>query len=207
MNNFVIARTNMVKNQLMPVGIKNNSIIEAFYAIPREEHTIDASKFAAYRDSALYDEKKERLLMLRPEDLAKILQELSVEKTDLVLSLYASTGYSSFLLAHLADEVVAAEANPKLAKQFANLISKREVANIQIRNTSGFEAIDSAAPFDKILVNDLLLPEQTEFLLAQLKDNGKMIAIEKGEMDNMAVLYFKINDNISRKELFAVALI
>ena len=77
-NYFEIARKNMVTNQVLPVGVKNNSLIESLYSTKRELFITGNEKDLIYSDSDIkFSEDRN---FIRTFLLAKMFEECNFSK-------------------------------------------------------------------------------------------------------------------------------
>src|ERR1700730_14361536 len=115
MTDFAAARRMMVDGQIRPNDVHDLRIIAAMLEIPRECFVSASNAEFAYADLDLPVGIAARRL-LKPMVLAKMAQAAAVGASDRVLDVGCATGYSSALLARLAQSVVALEEDPALAK-------------------------------------------------------------------------------------------
>ena len=124
MNQFDIARENMVNSQLLPNAITSKELIGAFKELKRESFVPKEQAAQAYIDRDIEinigDDKQVGRFILDPLVQAKLVQAANVKNTDIVLDVACATGYSTALLAKLANMVVGIEADEKTA-QLASL--------------------------------------------------------------------------------------
>ena len=119
MPDFAARRTMMVDTQVRPNDVTKFPIIEAMLAVPREAYVPDARREAAYVGENL-DLGQGRWL-LEPRNFAKMLDALDIQPGDRVLDIAAGMGYSSAVLARMAQAVVALEEGALAASAEAHL--------------------------------------------------------------------------------------
>ena len=100
MTDFSNRRIMMVDTQVRPSDVTKFPIIEAMLAIPREAYVPAAAREAAYMGENLTIGAGR--VMLEPRTLAKILDALDIQPTDLVLDVGCGLGYSSAVIARFA---------------------------------------------------------------------------------------------------------
>lgn len=173
-------RTNMVDCQLRPNDITDLRIIEAFTQIPREDFVPTAQKAVVYADRETYlvdrSEGQEPRAMMTPLALAKLIHSADIQSSDFVLDIGCLSGYSSAVLAHLADSVVAVEAVPEMVKLATQTLADLQIVNVAVVEGKLAEGQASQGPYDVILINGAV-EEVPEALLDQLKDGGRLVTI------------------------------
>ena len=114
--------------------------------------------------------------MLAPKMEARLIQALTLQKTDKVLEIGTGSGYVTALLAKLSDFVYSIEIDP-LNKQLAVAnLTRLGCKNINLIEGDGLNGLASKAPFDKILVGGAVTSINSK-LKEQLKVGGKLVAI------------------------------
>lgn len=204
MQNFDIARDNMIFSQLRPNGISSPALIEAIKAVPRERFVPRHLQRIAYVDEDI--DLGGGHYLSEPTVLARLLQALEIEAGDVVLDIGCGTGYSTALLSHLAGTVVAIEADAEAATEAERLLGELGICNIAVVQQPSLAAGYAAqAPYHKILI-DGGVGEVPQDILNQLADGGKLVAVlsKKGHMGS-AVLYSRSGDHFSMRVLFDAA--
>src|ERR1051326_7819400 len=114
--NLEQARTNMVEQQIRTWEVLDQDVLDLLYAVPREEFVLPQYKALAFSDLELPLEPdgKSPQKMWQPKLEARVLQELSVRKTDCALEVGTGSGYLTALLSHRAGHVHTVEISPKL---------------------------------------------------------------------------------------------
>ena len=181
MIDFEAARATMVDTQLRTDRVTDRRILAAFAALARERFVPAAKRDLAYSDAALevwlsFDGGPARYL-LPPVVLARLIQLASVEAKDAVLDIGCATGYSTAVLACLARAVTAVESEPELAASARETLQALGLSNAAVLKGEHARGAPQAGPFDVILVNGSV-PEVPESLLAQLKDGGRLVAVD-----------------------------
>ena len=113
MTDFAAARQAMVDCQVRPSDVTRYAIIEAMLWAPRELFVAKARRDVAYAGADI--ELAPGRVLLEPRTLAKMLESANIGANDLVLDLAPGTGYSTAVIARMAEAVIAIEPDPKLA--------------------------------------------------------------------------------------------
>lgn len=180
MTNFSDLRRNMVDCQLRPNDITSLRILEAMDQVPRELFVPEAQQTTSYADREIQlvsrDESKGPRSMLTPMALGSLLEVADIEPTDYILDVGCLTGYSSAVLAHLAESVVAVEAVPEMVKKATDILSDLEIVNVAVVEGGLAQGQANQGPYDVILVNGAV--EQVPAALTdQLKDGGRLVTV------------------------------
>ncbi len=180
MTNFSDLRRNMVDCQLRPNDITDLRILEAFDQVPREQFVPEALQTTSYADREIQlvsrDESRGPRSMLTPMALGSLLEVADIEPTDYILDVGCLTGYSSAVLAHLAESVVAVEAVPEMVKKATDILSDLEIVNVAVVEGGLTQGQANQGPYDVILVNGAVEQVPTA-LTDQLKDGGRLVTV------------------------------
>ena len=173
MTDFAARRVMMVDNQIRPSDVTKYPVIAAMLAVPREVFVPPQRREAAYVGENL-PLGPDRVL-LEPRTLAKMLDALNIQGNELVLDLGAGLGYSSAVIARMAEAVVALEEAPMAAEAQAALAAER-IDNVAVVAGALDEGAPRHAPYDVIVIQGGIevLPDA---LTAQLAIGGRVAAL------------------------------
>lgn len=174
MTDFSNRRTMMVDTQVRPSDVTKFPIIEAMLAIPREAYVPASAREAAYMGENLAFAPGR--VMLEPRTLAKMLDALDVQPADVVLDLGCGLGYSSAVIARMADAVVALESDAGLAADAERILASQGVDNAAVICGPLAAGAAKHGPYDVITVQGGV-ETVPEALLAQIKDGGRIACI------------------------------
>src|SRR5688572_31469137 len=107
-------RASMVELQLRARGIRDERVLEAFRAVPREMFLPDELAEFAYRDTPL--PIAEGQTISQPYIVAATVGALGVRPGDRVLEIGTGSGYAAAILGALADDVYTVERHESLAE-------------------------------------------------------------------------------------------
>ena len=164
----------MVDTQVRPSDVTKFPIIEAMLAVPREDFVPDARREAAYADAPV--ELGADRVVLEPRTLAKILDALDIQPDDLVLDLACGLGYSSAVIARLADFVVAVEEDADLAAEAETRLGAAGADNVAVIAAPLVTGDAKHGPYDAIVIEGAV-EELPAAIVEQLKDGGRIAAI------------------------------
>ncbi len=172
--NIEQARFNMIEQQIRPWDVLDPQVLDLLFVVKREDFVP-----AAYRNLAFADMEipiGDNQAMLAPKIEAKLLQELSLKKTDKVLEIGTGLGYMAALLAGRADHVVSVESRAELAAQARQNLDNAGVRNVTIEIGDGSQGWSARGPYDAIVVS-ASLPTLPAALLTQLRVGGRLAVI------------------------------
>ncbi len=176
MADFAQRRTMMVDTQVRTNDVTSFPIIEAMLTVPREAFVPPARRDAAYigENLPIGDDR----YLLEPRTLAKMIEALDIRPGDLVLDVGCGLGYSSAVIARMAEAVVAIEENAAMAQQAQDSLAAENIFNVAVLEAPLAEGCPKQAPFDIILIGGGV-EQVPAALTAQLKEGGRIAAIFK----------------------------
>ena len=174
MSDYAARRVMMVDTQVRPSDVTKFPIIAAMLAVPREVYVPRDKREAAYIGENV-DIGSGRV-MLEARTLAKLLDALDILPSDTVLDLGCGLGYSTAVIARMADAVVAVEEDEMLAAEAQRSFSTEGVDNAAVVVAPLVAGDAKHGPYDVIMVQGgvEVIPAA---LLAQLKDGGRIGAV------------------------------
>ncbi|MGI9411664.1 MAG: protein-L-isoaspartate O-methyltransferase family protein [Hyphomicrobiaceae bacterium] len=202
-----LQRLNMVESQVRPSDVVDRRILAAMSNIEREKFVPVAKRSLAYMDEAIQLEAESGAsarVLLPPRLLAKMIQNLELEDSDLVLDIACATGYSTAVLAAIAQTVVGLECDVGLADQATKALGESGVDNAVVVRGALLEGYPNEGPYDAILVNGAIT-ELPDGLLDQLKDGGRLVAIQAGEGVSRAAQWRRFDTNFDHRRIFDAA--
>ena len=202
MTDFATRRVMMVDTQVRPSDVTKFPIIEAMLTVPREVFVPHARREAAYVGANI-DIGSGRVV-LEARTLAKLLDALDVQPGEMVLDLGCGLGYSTAVIARLADAVVAVEEDAALAAEAQQSLSAEGVDNAAV--VIGPLAAGDArhAPFDVITIQGgvEVVPQA---ILDQLKDGGRIGAVFMQGALGVARIGYRIDGVVTWRDAFNAA--
>lgn len=174
MPDFAARRTTMVDTQVRPSDVTKFPIIKAMLDIPRETFVPADQREVAYVGENL--PMGPGRVLLAPRTLAKMLDALDVQPNELVLDIGALRGYSSAVIARLAEAVVAVEEMEDQAREAEAALAACGADNAAVVNAPLTEGAPRHGPYDVIIIEGGV-EEAPQALIDQLKDGGRIICI------------------------------
>lgn len=196
---FSVARRHMVESQILPNKVSEGPLVDAMGAIPRERFVPKAYRGVAYLDDDLPIGNGRYLL--EPVVLARLVDAAEISDQDLVLDVGVATGYSTAVLAELANTVVGLECDPELAAQATELLADLGVDNAAIIEGPLENGLPEQGPFDVILLQGAVetIPPA---LLDQLAPHGRLMAVVLEDGVGKASRFLRVGDGFGRRILF-----
>ena len=169
---FVVLRKRMVEEQLIPRGIKNQRLLDAFYKVERHKFVPEDLRGSAYADFPV--PIGEGQTISQPYIVALMTQCLDLTGEEKVLEIGTGSGYQSAILAELAKEVYTIERYANLAKRAETILKESGYKNITIKVGDGTLGWKEIAPFDRIIIT-AASPRIPLPLTEQINESGKMV--------------------------------
>lgn len=167
-------RTMMVDTQVRPSDVTKFPIIDAMLSVPREVYVPDQLREAAYMGEHVVLSADR--VVLEPRTFAKMLEVLDVQPNHTVLDLGCGLGYSTAVLARLADFVAGVEDDEDLANEAQSILSENGVDNAAVMAGDLTEGAAKSGPYDVIIAQGAV-EEMPSTILDQLRDGGRIAAI------------------------------
>lgn len=174
MADFAQRRRTMVDTQIRPSDVTSFTVIDAMLATPREVFVPDDARDLAYVGGPVPLTGTRQLM--EPRTIAKMLEALEVTPADLVLEIAPGMGYTTALLARMAEAVVAVEEDVSLARDAEAALSAQEVDNAAILTGAPVEGSARNGPYDAIVIF-AGVEQVPQTILDQLKDGGRIVAL------------------------------
>lgn len=173
-------RRTMVDCQLRTVDVTDHAVLARFLEVPREAFLPADLAALAYSDMDLKLAGEvagaSPRVLLAPAVLGRLIQAGAVKPGDKVLDVASATGYSSAILAGLAQEVVALESDPARAATMEANLAANGLSTIRVLVGALSNGAPAEAPFDVIFVHGAV-ECHLEALLQQLRPGGRLVTI------------------------------
>ncbi len=171
MTDFASRRTMMVDTQVRPSDVTKFPIIAAMLAVPREVYVPRDRREAAYMGENLTIAPHR--VMLEARTLAKLLDALDVQPDEMVLDLGCGLGYSTAIIARLAEAVIAVEEDADLAAEAERTLSAQGVDNAAVIAGPLVAGAKKHGPYDVITLQGAI-EQLPAALVEQLNDGGRI---------------------------------
>ncbi|RDV27944.1 protein-L-isoaspartate(D-aspartate) O-methyltransferase [Alteromonas aestuariivivens] len=155
-------------------GIRQQQVLNAVAATPRELFLPDALKHKAYQNTALPIGQGQTIS--QPYIVAKMTELLlnASQRPEKVLEIGTGSGYQTAILAQLFKHVFSVERIKSLQFQAKRRMNQLDLHNISMKHGDGWQGWQSKGPFDAIIVTAAAssLPQA---LLDQLNEGGRLV--------------------------------
>jgi protein-L-isoaspartate(D-aspartate) O-methyltransferase len=204
--NVVEARNRMVDGQVRTADVTDLRILAAMLELPRERFVPPDKADLAYTDLdiPLGSESPGAVprRLMRPRNLAKLIQAANVSATDRVLDVGCGTGYGAAVLARLAAEVVALDEDRALTALTAKALADCHNVTIMAGPLAG--GVPARAPYD-VIVLEGACEVSPRALFDQLADGGRLVCVEGRGLAGRAMLYVASGGAVSGRSVFDAA--
>jgi protein-L-isoaspartate(D-aspartate) O-methyltransferase len=168
------ARFNMIESQIRTWEVLDQQVLDLLSAVKREDFVPEKYRPLAFVDMEIPLGHGE--VMLAPKLEARLLQELTLRRTDRVLEIGTGSGYMTALLASLAEHVYSLELYPELSAAAAAALRRQGIGNVTLEVGNGAQGWARHAPYDAILLTGSV-PVVPAQLRAQLRPGGRLLAV------------------------------
>lgn len=174
MADYAQRRRTLVDTQIRPSDVTSFTVLDAMLNVPREVFVPDNARDLAYVGGPVPLTATRQLM--EPRSIAKMLEVLDVTPPDLVLEIGPGMGYTTALLARMAEAVVAVEEDADLAREAEAALSAQEVDNAAVLTGPLTEGSARNGPFDAIVIF-AGVEQVPQAIVDQLKDGGRIVAL------------------------------
>jgi len=208
MADFAQQRRNMVESQLRTNDVTDRRVLAAMLEIPREAFLPTSLRPLAYMDGDIRLPVSAPALparyILAPRTFARLIDLARIERGDVVLDVGSASGYSAAVLGKLAETVVALESDAELVASSAKAFGDLSADNVAVVQGPLQQGWPSAGPYAAIVLEGSVA-EVPDRLLSDLKDGGRLVAVQTDGAVSRAVVYTRSADAFDRRVAFDVA--
>ncbi len=191
-------RKRMVDEQLIPRGINDQRVLNAFYKVERHKFISESLGSSAYADFPVAIGEGQTIS--QPYIVALMTECLSLTGQEKVLEIGTGSGYQTAILAELSKDVYSIERIGSLAKKAEDTLTELGYTNIKIKLDDGTLGWPEFAPFDRIIIT-AASPRIPLPLTEQLKENGKLILPLGESFSQVLTLVEKKKDKLESIEV------
>jgi protein-L-isoaspartate(D-aspartate) O-methyltransferase len=204
----VQARNRMVDGQVRTADVTDLRILAAMLDLPRERFVPPDKAELAYVDFEIPlgadAPGSPARRMIRPRNLAKLIQAADISGADRVLDVGCTTGYGAAVLARLAAEVVALDDDRALTAMAGKALAECRLANVTVATGPLDRGVPAHAPYD-VIVLEGASEIGPRMLFSQLADDGRLVCIEGRGPAGRAMLYVSAGGVVSGRSVFDAA--
>jgi protein-L-isoaspartate(D-aspartate) O-methyltransferase len=199
---FARARDVMVESQVRTADVTDLRILHAMRTLPRERFAPAHRRSLAYAD--LEVEVAAGRTLMRPRDLAKLVQALAPQAHERALEIAGATAYGAAVLAHCCEQVITLDPDGDLSFAARTALDSCGLANTKAVSTQAVEGWKDEAPYDVIMLNGSaeLVPDAW---LEQLAPGGRLGVIVRQGPAGAARIYTRTDDAAAYRTAFDAA--
>ena len=198
--NIEQVRFNMIEQQIRTWDVLDQDVLDLLFEVKREEFLPERSRALAFVDMAAPIGFGE--FTLPPKLEARIVQELSLKKTDRVLEIGSGCGYTTALLAKIARHVTSVEIIPELSAFAEKNLRTHGIDNVSFAVGDGAQGWQSAQAYDVIVLTGST-PVLPEAFAQSLTPGGRLFAVVGEEPSMKAMLLSRsAQGGVEQHELF-----
>jgi len=153
-------------------GVRDERILAAIRAVPREDFVPPDHRAAAYTDGPLPISHAQ--VTTQPSLVAVMLDGLLLSGSEHVLEVGTGFGFQTALLARLVAAVTTVDRWPDMVEQARRNLVRHDVGDVRFVVGDGTLGVPDQAPFDAIVVA-AAYPEVPRPLVEQLRTGGRLV--------------------------------
>jgi len=169
---FDSQRERLVESELRLLGIRDEAVLRAMRAVPRERFISGEMAEFAYRNAPLPIGSGQTIS--QPWIVAYMAEALELGTTDRVLEIGTGSGYAAAVLSCIVADVFTIERHQDLAESARERLLQLGYRNVHVRHADGTRGWPEKAPFDAIVVA-AGGPRVPPALLRQLTIGGRLV--------------------------------
>ncbi|WP_105436809.1 protein-L-isoaspartate(D-aspartate) O-methyltransferase [Neorhizobium sp. T25_13] len=171
-------RDHMAEVHIRRRGIRDEHVLNAMRAVPRERFVAEGMAEFAYEDAPLRIEEGQTIS--QPYIVAAMIEAAELRAGDRVLEVGAGSGYAAAVMGQIAERVYAIERHEVLAASAKQRLADLGYDNVEVLAGDGTRGLSEQAPFDAIVVA-AGGPAVPEALKEQLAIGGRLVIPVGGE--------------------------
>ena len=197
----------MVARQVAARGIRDQRVLDAMIAVPRERFVPRGMESAALEDSA--HPIGHGVTISQPYIVALMTELAQIRAGDRVLEIGTGSGYQTAVLAELGAEVYSVERIGALVERSTSILSELgylDGGRVHLRHADGFGGWPEAAPFAAIVLT--AAPEEIpDELIEQLGVGGRLVAPIGARWVQSLVVIERDAEGVRRRHVADVAFV
>ena len=175
----------MIQQQVVERGIRDEALLAALRAVPREKFFPEEIRDEAYADAASPIGHGQTIS--QPYMVALMTHRLELKPEHKVLEVGTGSGYETAVLSKLAGEVYSIERVKPLLDQAFERLMDLGARNVHFRLGDGTLGWPEQAPFDRIIIT-AAAPRLPEHLLKTHLKEGGIAVVPAGEADRQMLV-------------------
>ena len=172
--NFEQARINMIKQQIRSCEVLDDSILDLFDVLHREDFVPEPYRHLALADTPIPLAHGQQTMTPMLE--ARILQFVSVRTGDNVLEIGSGCGYMTALLGKSGKTVHSVDIFQDFTDHTARCLQLHGINNVQLYTGDAVQGWPDASPYDVIIVTGSV-PVLEPHFQQQLRQGGRLFIV------------------------------
>lgn len=172
--NIEQARFNMIEQQIRPWDVLNQVVLDLLTQVKREDYVPPMYRTLAFVDMEIPLGHGEA--MMSPKLEARILQELAIKKTDLILEVGTGSGYLTALLAQLGRHVHSVDIVPEFKTLASAKLQAHGISNTSLEVGDASRGWSRHGKYDVIVITGST-PVLPDTFMQDIKIGGRLFAI------------------------------
>lgn len=194
---LLLARENMIEQQIRPWEVLDPRVLDVFRELPRDQFMPDAYRALAYSDVEIPIGQGERTM--KPVVEGRLLQSLELTGSERILEIGTGSGFLTACLSRLGGAVTSIERHADLSASASERLQRFGLEDIQLVVADVLAGYDPKQRFDTIAVTGAV-DTVPDIFLDWLAPNGRMFVV-RGLMPVMeAILVSRLGDSHIRTE-------
>jgi protein-L-isoaspartate(D-aspartate) O-methyltransferase len=182
--------------------LRDERVLDAIAAVPRELFVAPGMEAAAYEDAPLRIGHGQTIS--QPAVVARMAELLELHPMDRVLDVGTGSGYHAAVLSRLCEHVWGVELNEQLALRAARVLRQAGIENVTVVAGDGAAGLHEHAPFNAINVAATARGGVPSALEQQLALGGRLVAPVAGDDWEHLVLVRRHEGGFERQRLESV---
>lgn len=202
--NLEHARFNMIEQQIRPWDVLDETILETFGFIKREDFVPSAHKSLAFADVEIPIGHDENMMFPRVE--ARMLQALNITAEDTCLEIGTGSGFVTACMAHLSKHVDSVDLYEDFTRQAEERLLANRLRNYKLHTGDALRNWSSGQLYNAIAVTGSVPADMPRFE-EQLAPGGRLFIVV-GTAPNMTAQLVKreADGEFTRTPLFETSL-
>jgi protein-L-isoaspartate(D-aspartate) O-methyltransferase len=176
-------------------GVRDPRVLKAIEQVPRAGFVSAGDEERAYLDQPLPIPHGQ--VTTQPSLVARMLEALELDGSELVLEVGTGYGFQTALLARLASEVVSIERFADLAETARTNLERHSVTGVEILVGDGTAGVPERAPFDAIVVS-AAFTSVPQPLVDQLAVGGTLVQPVGPGGEDLVIAFERTPDGLER---------
>ena len=203
-SSFTQDRLRMVRDQIIPRGVRDPRVLEAMRQVPRHCFVPPEYEAMAYSDGPLPIGQGQTIS--QPYIVALMSEMLELEGDETVLEVGTGSGYQAAVLAQLARTVHTIERHAALVEKAEQVLQALGVRHVVVHLGDGTLGLPRYAPYQAIMVT-AASPVVPPPLLEQLADGGRLVIPVGGHGSQVLERWRRFGDTFDQEQILPVAFV